>query len=61
MTYVNDHSTSVYGQCIRNLGESTSFHNLLILSRFDVLCIVKDTVDPVQDELLAHFIVSSHL
>ncbi|KAI6026128.1 MCM-domain-containing protein [Pisolithus microcarpus] len=24
-----------------------------ILSRFDVLCVVKDTVDPVQDELLA--------
>ena len=32
-----------------------------ILSRFDVLCVVKDTVDPVQDEMLARFVVSSHL
>jgi DNA replication licensing factor MCM2 len=32
-----------------------------ILSRFDVLCVVKDTVDPVQDELLARFVVGSHL
>jgi DNA replication licensing factor MCM2 len=32
-----------------------------ILSRFDVLCVVKDNVDPVQDELLARFVVGSHL
>ncbi|KAJ3865653.1 MCM-domain-containing protein [Lentinula novae-zelandiae] len=32
-----------------------------ILSRFDVLCVVKDTVDPVTDELLARFVVGSHL
>ncbi|KZT04684.1 MCM-domain-containing protein [Laetiporus sulphureus 93-53] len=32
-----------------------------ILSRFDVLCVVKDTVNPVQDELLARFVVGSHL
>jgi len=32
-----------------------------ILSRFDVLCVVKDAVDPVQDELLARFVVGSHL
>ncbi|KAG8936945.1 MCM DNA helicase complex subunit [Tulasnella sp. 418] len=32
-----------------------------ILSRFDVLCVVKDTVDPVKDELLAKFVTSSHL
>ena len=32
-----------------------------ILSRFDVLCVVKDTVDPVADELLARFVVDSHL
>ncbi|KAI3618728.1 dna replication licensing factor cdc19 (cell division control protein 19) [Moniliophthora roreri] len=32
-----------------------------ILSRFDVLCVVKDTVDPVMDELLAQFVVGSHL
>ncbi|KAG8871426.1 MCM DNA helicase complex subunit [Tulasnella sp. 331] len=32
-----------------------------ILSRFDVLCVVKDTVDPVKDELLAKFVTGSHL
>ncbi|KAJ3516429.1 hypothetical protein NLJ89_g1130 [Agrocybe chaxingu] len=32
-----------------------------ILSRFDVLCVVKDTVDPTMDELLARFVVGSHL
>ncbi|KAJ8077338.1 MCM DNA helicase complex subunit [Marasmius tenuissimus] len=32
-----------------------------ILSRFDVLCVVKDVVDPVMDELLARFVVGSHL
>ncbi|EIW68302.1 hypothetical protein TREMEDRAFT_39804 [Tremella mesenterica DSM 1558] len=32
-----------------------------ILSRFDVLCVVKDAVDPVQDEMLAKFVVGSHL
>ncbi|KAL4080313.1 MCM2/3/5 family-domain-containing protein [Scleroderma yunnanense] len=32
-----------------------------ILSRFDVLCVVKDTIDPVHDELLARFVVGSHL
>lgn len=31
-----------------------------ILSRFDVLCVVKDTVDPVGDERLARFVVGSH-
>jgi len=32
-----------------------------ILSRFDVLCVVKDNSDPVVDELLAKFVVGSHL
>lgn len=32
-----------------------------ILSRFDVLCVVKDTVDPVKDDMLARFVVGSHL
>ena len=32
-----------------------------ILSRFDVLCVVKDTVDPEVDEFLARFVVGSHL
>eukprot|EP00958_Prasinococcus_capsulatus_P010670 scaffold1041_cov414-Prasinococcus_capsulatus_cf.AAC.9 len=31
-----------------------------ILSRFDVLCVVKDVVDPVKDEHLAKFVVASH-
>ncbi|KAF4598531.1 DNA replication licensing factor MCM2 [Pleurotus pulmonarius] len=32
-----------------------------ILSRFDILCVVKDGVDPVADELLARFVVGSHV
>ncbi|KAJ1654484.1 MCM DNA helicase complex subunit [Dispira simplex] len=32
-----------------------------ILSRFDALCVVRDTVDPVKDELLAKFVVQSHI
>ncbi|XP_042236429.1 DNA replication licensing factor mcm2-like [Homarus americanus] len=32
-----------------------------ILSRFDILCVVRDTVDPVQDEHLARFVVGSHI
>ncbi|KAF8400104.1 hypothetical protein HHK36_015979 [Tetracentron sinense] len=31
-----------------------------IVSRFDVLCVVKDVVDPVIDEMLAKFVVNSH-
>uniref|UniRef100_A0A0R3S3G0 DNA replication licensing factor MCM2 n=1 Tax=Elaeophora elaphi TaxID=1147741 RepID=A0A0R3S3G0_9BILA len=31
-----------------------------ILSRFDVLCVVRDMVDPVEDERLANFVVDSH-
>lgn len=31
-----------------------------ILSRFDVLCVVKDMVDPIADERLARFVVGSH-
>jgi DNA replication licensing factor MCM2 len=31
-----------------------------ILSRFDILCVVRDTVDPVSDEKLATFVVKSH-
>lgn len=31
-----------------------------ILSRFDILLVVKDTVDPVLDERLAQFVVGSH-
>lgn len=32
-----------------------------ILSRFDVLCVVRDTVDATQDETLAKFVVDSHM
>jgi len=32
-----------------------------ILSRFDVLCVVKDEVDPVRDTQLAKFVVNSHI
>ena len=32
-----------------------------ILSRFDLTCVVKDTADPVLDEMLAKFVVGSHL
>ncbi|CAO2823331.1 unnamed protein product [Amaranthus hypochondriacus] len=31
-----------------------------ILSRFDILCVVKDVVDPITDEMLAKFVVDSH-
>ncbi|KAK2776738.1 MCM DNA helicase complex subunit [Onygenales sp. PD_12] len=31
-----------------------------ILSRFDILCVVRDTVNPDEDELLAKFVVNSH-
>ncbi|KAL7266564.1 MCM DNA helicase complex subunit [Rhizina undulata] len=31
-----------------------------ILSRFDILCVVRDTVDPEVDERLAAFVVASH-
>ncbi|KAA8917620.1 hypothetical protein TRICI_000221 [Trichomonascus ciferrii] len=32
-----------------------------ILSRFDVLCVVRDTVRPEEDEQLANFVVNSHI
>ncbi|XP_068082893.1 DNA replication licensing factor Mcm2 [Anabrus simplex] len=32
-----------------------------ILSRFDILCVVRDEVDPVQDQHLANFVVASHI
>src|ERR1700759_28304 len=31
-----------------------------ILSRFDILCVVRDTIDPEVDELLANFVIQSH-
>ncbi len=32
-----------------------------ILQRFDILCVLQDTVDPVVDEQLATFVVNSHM
>ncbi|XP_044738777.1 DNA replication licensing factor Mcm2 [Chrysoperla carnea] len=32
-----------------------------ILSRFDILCVVRDEADPMQDKRLARFVVSSHI
>ena len=32
-----------------------------ILSRFDILCVVRDVIDPVLDERLAKFVVHSHV
>ncbi|OLY85054.1 DNA replication licensing factor mcm2 [Smittium mucronatum] len=32
-----------------------------ILSRFDVLCVVRDEVDSIKDELLGKFVVQSHM
>jgi DNA replication licensing factor MCM2 len=31
-----------------------------ILSRFDLLCVVRDLVDPAEDERLANFVIESH-
>ncbi|GLD97879.1 hypothetical protein PINS_up006576 [Pythium insidiosum] len=32
-----------------------------ILQRFDALCVLQDKVDPVDDERLADFVISSHM
>jgi len=32
-----------------------------ILQRFDILCVLQDTVDPIADERLASFVVDSHM
>lgn len=32
-----------------------------ILSRFDVLCVVRDVPDPIQDQMLAQFVTESHI
>lgn len=32
-----------------------------ILSRFDILCVVRDEVDPIKDQHLAKFVVDSHV
>lgn len=32
-----------------------------IMSRFDILCVVRDEVDPVKDNQLAQFVIDSHI
>ena len=32
-----------------------------ILSRFDILCVVRDTVDAIKDESLGKFVIASHI
>eukprot|EP00195_Chlamydomonas_chlamydogama_P012778 CAMPEP_0202892114 /NCGR_PEP_ID=MMETSP1392-20130828/1935_1 /ASSEMBLY_ACC=CAM_ASM_000868 /TAXON_ID=225041 /ORGANISM="Chlamydomonas chlamydogama, Strain SAG 11-48b" /LENGTH=845 /DNA_ID=CAMNT_0049575995 /DNA_START=38 /DNA_END=2572 /DNA_ORIENTATION=+ len=32
-----------------------------ILSRFDVMCVVRDQVDPIQDQRLAEFVIGNHM
>lgn len=31
-----------------------------IMSRFDILCVVKDEFDPIKDQMLAQFVIKSH-
>ena len=33
---------------------------MLFPIRFDVLCVVRDQVDPIQDQRLAEFVVGNH-
>ena len=39
----------------------TDCQRLMCRCRFDILCVVKDVVDPVSDGKLADFVVSSHI
>jgi DNA replication licensing factor MCM2 len=32
-----------------------------IIQRFDIICVLQDTVDPVADDRLATFVVDSHM
>jgi DNA replication licensing factor MCM2 len=48
-----------------NYDSTKTFHQNVqlsdpILSRFDILCVVRDMVDPIEDEKLATFVVNSH-
>ncbi len=36
-------------------------YSLECVCRFDILCVVRDTADPVEDEHLAKFVVASHM
>lgn len=39
---------------------SSNLHYVLA-RRFDILCVVKDQIDPIADERLANFVVDSHM
>lgn len=43
-----------------NFGENVELTDPII-QRFDVLCVLQDTVDPIADEKLARFVVASHM
>lgn len=45
----------------RVLSQSTATNAEALECRFDILCVVKDLVDPVLDERLAEFVISSHM
>lgn len=50
--FTNINNVMLYSQV--NLSEP-------IMSRFDVLCVVRDEVDPMKDQHLAKFVVGSHI
>ena len=41
-------------------GRAQACSETLACRRFDILCVVKDTVDPILDERLARFVIGSH-
>ena len=48
--------------CLRQWSKGFQTDNAqCCLCRFDILCVVKDVVDPVSDGKLAEFVVSSHI
>ena len=47
------------GACVS--GHPGAVSLILWECRFDILCVVKDVVDPVSDGKLAEFVVSSHI
>ena len=64
-----DSSARHYGHLLARTLPDTELGNRLLkynggylaTCRFDILCVVKDVVDPVSDGKLANFVVSSHI
>lgn len=50
----------VVGLCDAVCVDVQSLSIICARCRFDVLCVVRDIVDPVQDQRLAEFVVGSH-